>query len=503
MAAKGQFVQRFGAGVRLCLAAVAAIMGLALLVQPVLAQYGGFGGFGGSSNRGGMFDSFFGPFSGQRSAPSERTADFTRAPAPRKLDAQPDTTVLVLGDSMADWLAYGLEDALGDTPDLGVIRKHRAGSGLIRYDARNETQDWAQVAREAIAAAKPKFVVMMVGLNDRQSIREKPLSSGATPPASGSAPPLVPQAGAADATDAERGPSIIAEPKSKKDDGLHTYEFRTEEWAEFYVKKIDATIAALKSSGAPVFWVGLPSIRGPKSTSDMLYLNDLFRTRAEKAGITYIDVWDGFVDENGRFTIHGPDFEGQTRRLRVSDGVHFTKAGARKLAHYLEREIRRVINRGSDLVALPTNEPQAPTPSTAPGAATARPLAGPVMPLTVSATAGQDLLGAADTPVVPGPRGVTRVLVKGEAISPPAGRGDDFRWPRRAIAPFGTDPAVATTTDPLPVMQPPKETTVAAPSDKVTPSASATKKSRAQAQRRSAPPPQQQQRRQSGFSIFQ
>jgi hypothetical protein len=125
------------------------------------------------------------------------------------------------------------------------------------------------------------------------------------------------------------------------------------------------------------------------------------------------------------------------------------------------------------------------------------------MPLTVSATAGQDLLGAADTPVVPGPRGVTRVLVKGEAISPPAGRGDDFRWPRRAIAPFGTDPAVATTTDPLPVMQPPKETTVAAPSDKATPSASATKKSRAQAQRRSAPPPQQQQRRQSGFSIFQ
>ncbi len=81
--------------------------------------------------------------------------------------------MLVLGDSMADWLAYGLEDALGDTPELAVVRKNRASSGLIRYDSRNENQDWAQVIREAIAATKPKFIVMMLGLNDRESIRDR------------------------------------------------------------------------------------------------------------------------------------------------------------------------------------------------------------------------------------------------------------------------------------------------------------------------------------------
>ena len=59
-------------------------------------------------------------------------------------------------------------------------------------------------------------------------------------------------------------------------------------------------------------------------------------------------------------TLQGPDFEGQTRRLRTSDGVHFTKAGARKLAHYLEREIRRVMPPGSEPVALPPSEPQVP-----------------------------------------------------------------------------------------------------------------------------------------------
>ena len=84
---------------------------------------------------------------------SERPVDSSRAPSPQKLDVQPTGgSVLVLGDSMADWLAYGLEDALGDPPDLAVVRKNRATSGLIRYDSRNETQDWAQVIREAIAA---------------------------------------------------------------------------------------------------------------------------------------------------------------------------------------------------------------------------------------------------------------------------------------------------------------------------------------------------------------
>ena len=217
------------------------------------------------------------------------------------------------------------------------------------------------------------------------------------------------------------------------------------------MRRIDATVVALKAAGVPVFWVGLPSIRGPKSTSEMLYLNDLYRTRAEKAGVTYIDVWDGFVDESGRFAVQGPDFEGQIRRLRVSDGVHFTKSGARKLAHYLEREVRRMMQRGTDLVALPA-EPQAPAPSGRPGAATARPLSGPVVPLTASASASQELLGAGDFTANANPRGATRVLVKGESLNPPAGRSDDFRWPRRGVAAFGTDPAVATTTDPVPVV---------------------------------------------------
>ena len=267
--------------------------------------------------------------------------------------------MLVLGDSMADWLAYGLEDALGDPPDLAVVRKNRASSGLIRYDSRNEREDWVQVIRETIAATKPKFVVMMVGLNDRArsaiAWRRDPAGGGRGEDARAAAPAAPPRNNRAaapdakpDAADAEQTPGDsrgMSRP-SRRRGGVTTttyrvYEFRTDEWAATYTKRIDATIAALKSAGVPVFWVGLPSIRGPKSTSDVQYLNDLYRARVEKAGLSYIDVWDGFVDDSGRFTAEGPDFEGQIRRLRAGDGVHFTRAGARKLAHYLEREIRR------------------------------------------------------------------------------------------------------------------------------------------------------------------
>src|SRR5262249_58183685 len=59
------------------------------------------------------------------------------------------------------------------------------------------------------------------------------------------------------------------------------YDFHTDQWAALYVKRVDAMIAALKSKGVPVIWVGLPAIRGTKSTSDMSYLDELYRERAE------------------------------------------------------------------------------------------------------------------------------------------------------------------------------------------------------------------------------
>jgi len=64
--------------------------------------------------------------------------------------------------------------------------------------------------------------------------------------------------------------------------------------------------------------VGSRSSRAPRISFASI---DLAIGRRGESGITYIDIWDGFVDDQGRFVQDGPDFEGQTRRLRTNDGV--------------------------------------------------------------------------------------------------------------------------------------------------------------------------------------
>ena len=184
--------------------------------------------------------------------------------------------------------------------------------------------------------------------------------------------------------------------------------------------EIEEMIGVLKSKGVPVLWVGLPVVYGPKATADTLFLDSLYRDVAGKAGITYVDVWDSFVNEAGRFLQKGPDFEGQIRQLRSYDGVYFTKAGARKLAHYVERELKRLLAARSAPIALPT-EPGTPDANALPGQP-ARPLAGPIVPLAASSVGTDQLLGGPGSRPAAIDAQAARVLVNGEPLSAPAGR---------------------------------------------------------------------------------
>ena len=91
--------------------------------------------------------------------------------------------MLVLGDGMADWLAYGLEDAYAEQPDMGVIRKHKTVSGLIRYQPKGDPADWAAAAKGILATEKPDAIVVMLGLNDRIPIREPAIEKSDGKPA--------------------------------------------------------------------------------------------------------------------------------------------------------------------------------------------------------------------------------------------------------------------------------------------------------------------------------
>jgi hypothetical protein len=446
---------------------VALAVAIALLVGivgPASAQFFNFGGFGGPPQRqapqrggGGWFGGdFFQPFQQpqQQQAPRQ---DFSRAPASPKRDNVAERNVLVLGDAMADWLGYGLDDAYSEQPDMGVIRKHKTVSGLMKYQPRGEPADWPAAARGILANEKPDAIVVMLGINDRQAIREpaaekktdkkdekkdekkdargkpadaKPKPEGSTETAKADDKPVDAELSPDDAADGDAPQAAPEKSARATSGGLH--EFRDERWVELYVKKIEEMIGVLKSKGVPVLWVGLPAIRGQKGTSDMLFLDALYRDASGKAGITYVDVWDGFVDEAGRFLQKGPDFEGQIRQLRTSDGVFFTKPGARKLAHYVEREVTRLLAARSGPIAVPI-EPATPDANAVPGQPAPRPMAGPVMPLVASSVGTDQLLGGPGSRPAAVDALAARTLVKGEALSPPAGRADDFIWPRREV----------------------------------------------------------------------
>ncbi len=257
-----------------------------------------------------------------------------------------------------------------------------------------------------------------------------------------------------DAADNGDAPPIITPEKSTRSPN-GVYEFREERWVELYTKKIEEMIAVMKSKGVPVLWVGLPAVRGAKATADMLFLDSLYRDAAGKAGITYVDVWDGFVDERGGFLLKGPDFEGQIRQLRTYDGVYFTQRGARKLAHYVEREITRLLAARSAPITLPT-EPATPDANALPGQPAPRPLAGPIVPLVASSVGTDQLLGGPGSRPAAVDALAARTLVKGEPLAPPAGRADDFVWPRREV---GREQAKSET----PVASASPDGTVAAP----------------------------------------
>jgi hypothetical protein len=329
-----------------------------------------------------------------------------KPPAPRKTETPPAEMVLVIGDSFAEWLAFGLEEVFAELPQISIVRKIKQDIGLIRDDPRSDAPEWMQAVKDLLPATeKPNAIVVMLGANDRGPLRER--APAAKEPASSS-------------DNAHAGPAATG---AKRQPPSASYEFHTDKWAELYSKRIDDMIAELKTRGVPIIWVGLPAIRGAKSTSDISYLDELYRARADKARITYVDIWDGFVDDQGRYVQNGPDFQGQTRRLRTYDGVNFTKYGAEKLAHYVEHELRGVLSSHVVPVALPGPEEQSPAKD-----AVGRPAIGPVLPLNaIGQEKSGQLLGSASHPAE---QDADPRATPDDAIAAAHGRADDFSWPR-------------------------------------------------------------------------
>ena len=319
-----------------------------------------------------------------------------------KPKVEPTTFVTVIGDSLGELLGQGIDDALGDLSEVAVSRRARGDTGLVRADF----YDWPRVVSDMLAGSdRVTFGVVMIGVNDRQSIREGDVS----------------------------------------------HDPFSERWREIYAQRVDAIVTAFSEKKVPLFWVGLPPMRSERLSADMLALNEIARGRVQRGGATFVDIWEAFVDVENRFTVTGPDVNGQPARLRTSDGVHFTKAGARKAAYFVDVELRRLIQSrgGSALAALPPDA-GVRSPDLQPGGVErmidaamthlpemtgmpiipVKPVAGPVMSLTRTELSADGLLVERRAPRLPADALAQRALVDGAPPEPVRGRADDFRWNR-------------------------------------------------------------------------
>jgi hypothetical protein len=210
--------------------------------------------------------------------------------------------VQVYGDAFAEGLLGGLVDALADDARVQLQRKRRPLAGIARPEFEDEMKA-EEASKDTVHIA-----VVMVGYSDRYNMRLSPREW--VPPGS---PP----------------------------------------WRAEYGRRVDRLLKMLKRRGTAIYWVGLPIMRQPAVNEPAQAANDVVREKAYLNGTKYIDITAHFSDEVGNYTPYGPDIAGKQRIVRDPEGVLFTWVGNRKLAHFVEREIKRDLTQARSERAIP------------------------------------------------------------------------------------------------------------------------------------------------------
>lgn len=313
--------------------------------------------------------------------PAAATAPTTSPPQPEVVvvEKKPDArNVVMIGDFMASGVAEALMENFADNANVRVVDRAQGSSGFVRQDV----YDWPKQIASVIDAEKPAAIVILMGSNDRQPMKI----------------------------------------------GDRQEPARSDAWTKEYQNRASALGETIEARKTPLLWVSVPAFKSEKMTSDMLAFNTIYKATAEAAGGEFVDVWDGFVDENGQFVSVGPDVNGQPVRLRGQDGINLTKAGKAKIAFYVEKPLRSLLGEredGAPAIALPT------LPD-APGAPAAIDRTEPISLNDPRMDGDAELLGAPA-------KGATLPGDPLASAAAPQGRADDFQ-PAGAPAPVAQQP---------------------------------------------------------------
>lgn len=190
------------------------------------------------------------------------------------------------GDSMAWVVSQEFARLARRTGRYQVTYDAHHSSGLVRPDY----IDWPERVRNALSVRRFDAVLLTFGTNDAERLRwQGELVSPSTPP-----------------------------------------------WNEAYRARVDAMLRLALGEDRHVFWIGLPVMRLPSFSERVRGFNQIFRdatTVSERA--VFVDTWQLFGGPDGRYSAWMDLDSGRSQLVRETDGIHYTRLGARLLAERL------------------------------------------------------------------------------------------------------------------------------------------------------------------------
>jgi hypothetical protein len=112
----------------------------------------------------------------------------------------------------------------------------------------------------------------------------------------------------------------------------------TPEWNRIYRERAAKLIAKLKAHTERVFWVGIPPMLKQGYRERMERQNQIIYEICTEQGINYLPIDRVMGDQNGKY-IDYKTVEGRQIKLRLSDNIHYSAAGAEILSRHLLNEI--------------------------------------------------------------------------------------------------------------------------------------------------------------------
>lgn len=244
----------------------------------------------------------------RRAVTGEETAPTTTVPTPSTIASRVTTTttatverrtvsvdeplvVYIGGDSMVGQFGPMLQNRANESGMVESTFVYEFESGLSRPDF----VDWPARLDEVRSELDPDVFVLYFGGNDAQAIYQ------------------------AD------GPWI---------------DFDTPGWEAEYRRRVDDVMTTLEDDGRWVYWMGLPIVQSETFRPRVELMNSIYEELASgHPNVTFVEAWSVFQGTDGGYSEYLEDQSGNLVDMRLDDGVHYTTAGAIRLAEVTYRVI--------------------------------------------------------------------------------------------------------------------------------------------------------------------